>query len=174
MRWLRLRAVWLIVVPFLWLASPTPDLLAIGGVLSLIGLWIRGWAAGTIHKDEHLTTTGPYSRVRHPLYLGSLFLGLGVSLAGGHWIWPAVYVLYFAGVYGKTMAEEDRRLTGLFPADHPDYLRRVPGFVPHFGSSGSDGSDRFSWSQYRRNREWEAALGAVAAFALLTARVVWF
>jgi len=147
--------------------------LVIGGGISLIGLWIRGWAAGTIHKDAHLTEAGPYARVRHPLYLGSLILGIGVSLAGGHWIWPTVYLLYFAGVYRRTMAEEDRRLTGLFPDDHPDYVLRVPGFVPSLRSSGPHGGGDFSWNQYRRNREWEAALGAVAAFTILSAKAIW-
>jgi len=176
MRWLRLRAVWLIVLPFLWFSSPTLPLVGIGAALAAVGLWIRGWSAGTLHKDEHLTTTGPYSRVRHPLYLGSLVLGLGVSLAGGHWIWPTVYLLFYAGVYPRTIVGEDRQLTDLFPDSHPDYASQVPGFVPGlkpYRASGPDRAGGFSWSQYRRNREWEAAVGATGAFALLAAKAIW-
>ena len=47
--------------------------------MAAVGLWIRGWSAGTIHKDEELTTTGPYAFARNPLYVGS-FLIAPVSL----------------------------------------------------------------------------------------------
>ena len=74
-RALRLKFVWLLVLPFLWFARPTLSLLAWGAPLAVLGLLLRAWAAGTIVKERELTTTGPYSHLRHPLYLGSLFIG---------------------------------------------------------------------------------------------------
>ena len=176
MRRLRLRAVWLIVLPFFWFSSPSPGLLAVGAAIAAVGLWIRGWSAGTIHKDEHLTTTGPYAHVRNPLYVGSFFLGVGISLAGGHWVWPSVFLLFYLGVYSKTMTGEVRLLTELFPEDYPDYAAKVPALVPRltpYRAPGADGSGGFRWSQYRRNREWEASLGAAGAIALLAAKAIW-
>ena len=174
MRQLRLRTVWLIVIPFFWFATPTGRTLAVGGALTGLGLWIRGWSAGTIHKDQELTTTGPYAFTRNPLYLGSFFIGLGVAIAGGHWIWPLVFLLFYAAVYTRTMAGEARHLSELFPERYPEYAAEVPGFLPRvtpWRDGGSEGG--FRWVQYRRNREWEAMLGAAAAFAVLVAKAFW-
>ena len=99
-------------------------------MISVVGLWVRGWAAGTIHKNEVLTTTGPYDHTRNPLYVGSFLLGLGITLAGGHWIWPTVFVLFYAGVYGRTMAGEARLLTELFGDRFLEYAANVPAVLP--------------------------------------------
>lgn len=175
MRQLRLRAVWLIVLPFFWFSSPTGRTLAIGAALTLLGLCIRGWSAGTIHKDEELTTSGPYAFTRNPLYLGSFFIGLGVAMAGGHWIWPVVFLLFYATVYTRTMRGEARHLAELFPRRYSEYAAEVPGFLPRLtpyrASAGRTAG--FRWSQYRRNREWEASLGALGAFAVLAGKAFW-
>lgn len=174
MRQLRLRSVWLLVLPFLWLAAPTPALLGVGAGLAALGLWIRGWSAGTIHKDRELTTGGPYAHTRNPLYLGSFFIGMGVTIAGGHWVWPLLFLTFYAAVYSRTMAGEARHLSELFPDRYPEYAANVPAFLPRitpWTSAASAGG--FGWAQYRRNREWEALLGALAAFAFLGAKALW-
>ncbi|NJD18011.1 MAG: isoprenylcysteine carboxylmethyltransferase family protein [Gemmatimonadetes bacterium] len=169
LRRLRLRAVWLLVLPFLWLARPSPLLLAAGAPLALLGLLLRGWAAGTIRKERELTTGGPYAYTRNPLYLGSLLLGLGITVGGGHWAWPALFVAFFALVYGRTMASEERLLGGLFGERYAGYAAAVPALLPRLspwrGGAARGGS--FTWSRYGRNREWEAALGALAGFGFL-------
>lgn len=173
---LRLKAVWLLVVPFLVLARPTPELLVAGGAVAGLGILLRAWAAGTIHKEEELTTSGPYAYTRNPLYLGSFFIGLGVTAAGGHWIWPALFVLFFTGVYARTMAYEARRLTEIFGDRYREYARRVPAFLPRLTPHRPEGSrptGGFRLAQYRRNREWEALLGGVAAFAFLALKAWW-
>lgn len=172
MRQLRLRAVWLIVIPFLWFSTPTETALAVGAALAASGLAIRGWSAGTIHKDRELTVSGPYAFTRNPLYLGSFLIGLGVAIAGGHWIWPTVFLLFYATVYTRTMAGEARHLRELFADRYDEYARNVPAFIPrptpYRVSTGR--TPGFRWAQYRRNREWEASLGALAAFAFLAAK----
>lgn len=174
LRRFRTRAVWLIVLPFFVFADPTVPLLAIGGALAAAGLLVRGWSAGTIHKNEALTTTGPYAFTRNPLYVGSFLIGLGVALAGGHWIWPLVFVLFYGAVYRDTIAHEAARLTELFGDRYREYAANVPGFVPRVTPYRTDaGGGGFRWSQYRWNREWEAAVGVVAAFAVLAAKLVW-
>lgn len=176
MRKLRLRAVWLIVLPFFWFSSPTLEFLSVGAALAALGLWIRGWSAGTIHKDEELTVSGPYAFTRNPLYVGSFLIGVGVSFAGGHWIWPALFLLFYGAVYTRTMARESEELARLFGDRYSEYRTNVPGFLPRLGpfrASGPVASGGFRWSQYKRNREWEALLGALATFALLAAKTMW-
>lgn len=174
LRKLRLKAVWLIVIPFFVFARPTLQLAAIGAALALLGLFIRGWSAGTIHKDKEVTTTGPYAHTRNPLYVGSFFIGVGVSLAGGHWIWPAVFIAFYVAVYGRTMAFEEKILAEEFGDTYRDYVANVPRVIPRltpYRAPGVEGGG-FRWSQYRRYREWEASLGALAAFGILVAKAL--
>ncbi len=172
---LRLKAVWLLVVPFLWLCRPTLELVLIGASIAGAGLLLRAWAAGTIHKEEDLTTSGPYAFTRNPLYLGSFLIGIGVTVAGGHWIWTALFVAFFSVVYARTMASEARRLTELFGERYRTYALHVPAFLPRptpFRPGRPDRSGGFRLGQYRRNREWEALLGGLAAFAFLALKAL--
>jgi len=178
MRRMRLKWVRLIVIPFFLFATTTVELLVVGAALTVLGLFIRGWSAGTIHKDEELATSGPYAFTRNPLYLGSFFIGAGVAVAGGHWFWPLIFLAFYTAVYTRTMAGEAAHLNELFPAEYGAYASAVPGFVPRFTPYCPPGdvagqTEGFGWPQYRRNREWEASLGALAAFAILSARAFW-
>lgn len=175
-RKVRLRAVWLLILPFFWFAAPTPELLVTGGLLAAVGLAVRAAAAGFIHKDRELTTTGPYARTRNPLYLGSFILGLGITVAGGRWVFAALFVAFFAWVYSRVIRQEARNLAASFGEAYQDYARNVPLFLPRLtpwrpqGAAGERG--RFSADRWRRNREYEALLGAVAGFAVLVVRMV--
>lgn len=170
--------VWLIVLPFFWFAEPALDTIAVGMALAGGGLWIRGWSAGTIHKNQVLTTTGPYAFTRNPLYLGSFFIGVGVSIAGGHWVWPTVFLVFFSVIYSRTMGHEAEKLAQLFPGRYAQYKAAVPGFLPRLtpyrDPDSIAGGGSFEWNQYRSHREWEAALGAAASFVLLAAKAAWF
>lgn len=173
---LRLKAVWLLVIPFLIFARPTPTLLAIGAVVAAVGLLVRAWAAGTIHKDSRLTTSGPYAFTRNPLYVGSFFIGLGVTVAGGHWIWSALFAVFFIGVYSRTMAVEAAHLTKLYGERYRAYARSVPAFLPRPTPYRPEDQERtagFRFDQYVGNREWEALLGGVGAFAFLAVKAWW-
>jgi protein-S-isoprenylcysteine O-methyltransferase Ste14 len=148
----------------------------LGLAIALIGLVIRGWSAGTIHKDRELTRGGPYAFTRNPLYVGSFFIGIGVSIAGGHWVWAVAFLIFYAAVYSRTMAHETRLLGEVFGDEYREYAAHVPAFVPRltpWRPAGPKSMSGFRWAQYARNREWEAALGAVAAFGFLFVKAVW-
>lgn len=179
MRWIRLRAVWLLVLPFLWLARPTPTLLAWGGGVAALGLAVRSWAAGVIRKEKELTTRGPYAYTRNPLYVGSFLVGLGVTVAGGRWIFVAGFLLFFLLVYGRTMRGEAELLEGLFGEEYQHYARHVPLVLPRLTPYGSprsavgSGGPGFALRRWLRNREYEALAGAAAGFAFLAAKMLW-
>ncbi len=80
-RW-RVRLGYILAVFVLWFARPTPEYVTIGGTIGLVGLWLRAYAAGYLHKQEKLTVTGPYAHTRNPLYLGSAILALGAGVWG--------------------------------------------------------------------------------------------
>ena len=173
LRTLRLRGVWLLVLPFFWLAEPTWPSLAAGAPLTLAGLFLRAWAAGHIRKEETLAAGGPYAFVRNPLYLGSLLVGVGLTIAGGHWIWPALFVAFFVTAYAPTAGEEADRLTRLFGDRYRDYSAEVPAWLPRrtsYRAPDHEARTRFAWRRYSRNREWEALLGGAAALGILALR----
>jgi protein-S-isoprenylcysteine O-methyltransferase Ste14 len=175
LRGVRLRAVVFLILSYLWFARPTPLLLGIGTPLVVLGLILRAWAAGVIQKERDLATGGPYAHTRNPLYLGSLLLGTGMAIAGGLWIWPALFLAFFAAVYIPTMVSEHKRLKQLFGDRYHAYAAAVPAFLPRPSPWREPGmsADGFTFALYRRNREWEAPLGAAAALALLAWKAYW-
>lgn len=177
LRKLRLRAVWLLIVPFYYFAVPTVSTLVLGVALGGIGLSIRAWAAGSIEKNRELATNGPYAYTRNPLYLGSFFLGLGTTLGGGRWVFMVLFLVFYLTVYRATAVREEAELEKMFGERYQTYSAAVPFFLPRFspyrGSEKTEEPGRgFSVAQYVRNREWEAGLGAMAGFGGLVLKMV--
>jgi protein-S-isoprenylcysteine O-methyltransferase Ste14 len=146
-------------------------------LVTTTGLVLRGWSAGTIRKGETLTTSGPYAFLRNPLYVGSFLIGAGLAAAGGSWLWLILFLGFFVVVYGPTISAEAERLTEQFGQRYVDYAARVPAFIPRltpYRREDAPPTATFTWAQYERNREWEAALGAAAAYGLLALKLAWF
>ena len=131
-------------------------------------------AAGSIHKDRELARTGIYGTIRHPLYLGSFFLGLGLTVAGGSgWI-VLLFLVLFVLVYRRTIRVEEGELARRFGSAWEAYRRRVPPFVPLPGRRSPPSSNgSFRSTLYLRNKEWQASLGALVGFALLWVKMRW-
>jgi protein-S-isoprenylcysteine O-methyltransferase Ste14 len=116
-----------------------PLLGAAGAVLFVVGWALFGWARWTLGrwwsadvqiKEAHeLRITGPYRRMRHPIYTGLLAAGLGSLLLTGQPAWLgglgaiAAYVLFKAWL-------EERALAAHFGPAWTAYCRRVPPFLP--------------------------------------------
>jgi len=174
LRKLRLKGAWLLIIPFLWFATPTLRTLAAGAVLTVVGLLIRTMSAGFIHKDDTLTTTGPYAHTRNPLYLGSFLLGLGVTIAGGNLWFVGLFLLFFASVYTATIRKEANLLADRYGEAYAEYAAHVPLFLPRptpYSAAGVNSQPEFSFDRWRGNREYEALMGAAAGFAALAARM---
>ena len=164
----RLKLAWLLALPFLLVSNPTLHPLLAGAILSVMGLLVRGAAAGCILKDQVLSTGGPYGLVRHPLYLGSFLVGLGLATAGGRWWLIPLYLGLFVLLYRGTVVKEEEELARLFGEGYEAYRRRVPAFLPRLrGGATISAPPVFCLSLYFRNKEWEAALGTVMAYGLL-------
>ena len=109
--------------------------------LSLLGFAIRavtiGHApAGTSGRNTHaqvaevLNTTGLYSVVRNPLYLGNFVMILGVVLATKVWWLVAIVVLAFWIWIERIIAAEERYLAGRFGESYRAWAERTPVFWP--------------------------------------------
>lgn len=160
---------------FLLLAKPRPVTMAIGAVIGLLGLLLRGWASGYLRKNDELATAGPYAYTRNPLYLGSFMMGLGFTLAAARWELAAVFALLFLGIYVPVMRVESATLEELFGHKYRRYAQAVPMFLPRLARhANSARAARFDRSLYKRYREYQAALGFAVAWALLIAKALYF
>lgn len=159
--WLARRRValgFLAGIAALWLARPTPRSLAVGAAIAVAGELIRIWAAGHLEKGREVTVSGPYRLTRHPLYLGSTIIGIGLAIASASVVVAILALLYLGMTLGAAMASEERHLTEKFGAAYPAYKEgRAPG-----------GARRFDLARAMRNREYRAVIGLLAALALLS------
>ena len=155
---------------YCWLAHPTWLALIVGSAIVAVGLALRAAASGHIRKDRELTTTGPYAYTRNPLYLGSLLMGLGFAVASRSLWVLALLVLLGIAIYWPLVRAEERYLRANF-AGFDEYARRVPRLLPRFTAAQAGGA--FSGELYRRHREWQAAIGALAVAAFLIAKILW-
>lgn len=169
-RW-RVPLGFAVSIAYVVLARPTPGFLLAGSVLVLAGLALRAWAAGYLEKSSRLATAGPYALTRNPLYLGSSLLGAGFALAGRSVLMSAAFVILLAFIYAPVIRREAEFLQARFGEDYRRYAERVPLFWPRLGGTAISG-ERFEWSRYKKNREYEAALGCAAGIAFLTLKVL--
>lgn len=144
--------------------------------VALSGLAIRVVAIGTAPagtsersttspRASRLRTTGLYSVVRHPLYLGNTITAVGLACFTTTWYVPAIVLLLSALYHERIAAREEQFLEERFGAQFVDWAARVPAFVPRW--SGRVPADTpFSWRRVL-GREFHGLLviGAVV-FAL--------
>jgi protein-S-isoprenylcysteine O-methyltransferase Ste14 len=153
-------------VAYLIFSQPTRTLLVTGGSIAFVGLMLRAWSAGHLAKNQRLATSGPYACTRNPLYLGSSVMGLGFAVAGGSWLVGAAFVAFFFAVYWPVIRREEKALRQEYGEAYARYEQNVPLFFPRI-QGAFEGGESFRWEQYRRNREYEAALGYVACVVFL-------
>jgi protein-S-isoprenylcysteine O-methyltransferase Ste14 len=160
MRW-RVRLGYPLALVVLWFSRPAPRSILLGGLIGVLGLWLRAYAAGYLHKQEVLTVTGPYAYTRNPLYLGSSILALGAAIAMHSWISASILLLYFAIFYFIVMRREEKELHKHHGPAFEEYARAVPLFLPRLRPRKLVGRSpgTFSFAQYKRNHEWQAAFG---------------
>jgi protein-S-isoprenylcysteine O-methyltransferase Ste14 len=165
---LRVPAGWLVGVLLVLLSRPSFRSLLLGLPLALAGEALRIWASGHIEKTKRLATGGPYAHSRNPLYVGSLLIALGFSIAcASAWVVLAV-ALYFLAFYPAVMREEASFLARTFPAEYATWAAAVPLFVPRLRPGGPRAS-LFEWARVRKNREWRTAVALPLVVALLVA-----
>jgi protein-S-isoprenylcysteine O-methyltransferase Ste14 len=138
-------------------ARPTCRTLALGMPVAAIGEAIRVWAAGHLLKGAEVTSTGPYRLMRHPLYVGSSFLGLGFAMASGSLMAGLVVVAYLGTTLLAAIRVEEAALREKFGRDYDAY---ASGAVP--------GAARgFKLALAIRNGEHRAVLGILAIALVL-------
>ena len=109
---------------------PGESRIVAGLALALMGQVWRIYAAGVIYKNKQLATTGAYSLVRHPLYLGNFLILAGFTLASGNWIVAVLVFFFFVFYYPAAVRYEDTKLEGLFGDDWRAWSSNIPAMFP--------------------------------------------
>ena len=131
---------WLILLPALTIATvllhlaprvvpaaairPGAAAFAIGMVILVAGLVLRGWSIMTLGEyftgyvavsaDQPVVTAGPYGVLRHPSYLGAILAFVGVGLTAANWASLAgMALLPLAAILWRIHAEERALLAAL-------------------------------------------------------------
>jgi protein-S-isoprenylcysteine O-methyltransferase Ste14 len=141
----------------LLLARPSRVSLLLGAPIALAGEALRIWAAGHLEKSREVTTSGPYRWTRHPLYVGSTLLGIGLAVASNRVAVVALVLAYMALTLSAAARSEERHLESKFGQAYDQYRR----------GEGVGVGRRFSVARARRNGEHRTVAGVLLVLAYL-------
>ena len=121
---------------FLPLSSP---IMAAGLTVEAMGLFLAIWARRhlgrnwsgeiTIKVDHELIRSGPYRRLRHPIYTGLMAMYAGTAVVTGGWL-AIVGLAMAAFAYWRKIRLEEANLDVAFGADYDAYRRETWALVP--------------------------------------------
>jgi len=120
-------------------ATGNPWLLSIGLAFFVLGLALAVWARVYLGRnwgmpmsqkaDPELVTTGPYARIRHPIYSGIILAMVGTAMAvSPAWLFA---VAIFGSYFLISAVVEERSMAKLFPAAYPPYKRATKMLIPY-------------------------------------------
>ncbi len=148
----------------------------ISAMLSLAGFLIRAYAIGTTPRGtsgrntdkqvaEQLNTSGIYSCVRHPLYLGNYLMWIGIVLFTKNYSFVIIVSLLYWIYYERIMFAEERFLERKFGEQYLSWSLKIPAFIPGF-SQYRKSEVPFSLKSVLR-REYSGVLATVIGFVFV-------
>ncbi len=144
-------------------------------LVSLTGLYVRAYTVGHTPANtsgrntsgqlaDTLNTTGIYSIVRHPLYLGNFLMWLGICLLTGNLWFVITFCLIYWIYYERIMFAEEQFLRRKFGTIYTQWAEKTPAFMPNFKSFVKP-SLPFSWKKVLK-KEKNGLLALFLIFAL--------
>ena len=152
-------------------------------ILSILGAIVRAYTIGTTPRGtsgrntqeqvaESLNTSGIYSMVRHPLYLGNYLMWIGIVLFTQNFEFVIIVSLLYWIYYERIMFAEERFLEKKFGNVYLDWSKKVPAFFPRFSSYYAS-ETKFSMKSVFR-REYSGILATVFGFVYVEFLIGWF
>lgn len=127
--------------PEIWIFKEYPFICL---ATSLLGLLVRILTVGYTPKNtsgrntktgqiaEELNTSGIYSTLRHPLYLGNFFMWLGVAMLTQNAWFIIAFILFYIVYYERIMYAEEAFLRNKFGQVYLDWAAHTPAIIPSF------------------------------------------
>lgn len=132
-------------IPFLVLSiafrEPNIWSIILGFLIALCGELIRLWGVSWAGSETRTTgdvggtfliVSGPFARVRNPLYVGNILLYVGLGLMTFAWF-PYLQIaglVFFSIQYTFIVLEEENYLRKTFGQEFDNYVKNVPRFFP--------------------------------------------
>jgi protein-S-isoprenylcysteine O-methyltransferase Ste14 len=145
-------------------------------LISLVGQGIRMYTIGHVpfgtsgrntqgQVASVLNTSGMYSLVRHPLYLGNIIIWLGISLLLRSWWFTLIIMLILWVYYERIMFAEEEFLREKFGPAFEAWAEYTPAILPRFRQWRRPELP-FSWKTVLR-REYSSFFAIVVIFTVL-------
>jgi protein-S-isoprenylcysteine O-methyltransferase Ste14 len=145
-------------------------LVVLGHLIRALAVGKRAAHTSGRNRDEQvaeaLNSTGIYSMVRHPLYLGNITTYIGWAVFTGiDWLVP-VFLILFVAYYRLIIYAEEQFLTRKFGQDYLDWRKQTPLLLPAFWKYKSN-PQPFSIKVVLENEYSGWAASMTTAFVLL-------
>lgn len=109
---------------FAWAFKVFPPKSVLGSTANTI-LWFVG-KRKAVSVEHGLVKTGPYARVRHPIYSGALFIALGLGILFGFPLLVAAFTVLWFNI---VIHFEEKELVKKYGSEYEKYKRKVPKLV---------------------------------------------
>ncbi|HSP21193.1 MAG TPA: isoprenylcysteine carboxylmethyltransferase family protein [Planococcus sp. (in: firmicutes)] len=113
-----------------------------GALLFTAGVFLRIWGIVhlknqftryvTVREGDQIVSTGPYRRLRHPLYTGLFFIALGMALYFTSIVAAVVGGAAVAWALLKRMDYEETLLIEKFGEDYVQWMKQRARLIPYF------------------------------------------
>lgn len=176
----RRASVFLLLGAILFFSNPGLSFFIVGSLLALFGEAIRVWAAGHLEKNKTLTTSGPYAFVRNPLYIGTLFIMMGILLASSSLesgsargkvflflLLPLCLLLFFGYYFPYKIRVEGDRMVRRFGEAGKEWASKTPNLIPRLIPYEDRSKKRWQFTLFLKNSELETAFAVVLGLILV-------
>lgn len=157
------------LVPPLWwtLVAFAVSLVGLGVRIVTVGFTPRGTSGRNTagQRADELNTSGIYSTVRHPLYLGNFLMWLGVAMYCQLWWLAVIVALSFWLYYERIMFAEEEYLRRKFGDAYVSWASQTPAFWPSLRRYRAP-TLPFSVRNVLK-REYSGMLGVILVFVIL-------
>ena len=144
-----LNFIGMMCIPFLYILTPWLDYFAFtipeflrlfGIVFYVMGLILLIWVHRTLGKhwsmmltlgEEHrLITSGPYSRIRHPMYTFFYIMTSSTALISANLIVAAFGITVWTLLYFVRVGDEEGLMLEQFGEEYSEYMKRTGRLIP--------------------------------------------
>jgi len=172
-------------IPFLvvmiLIARPTVVSFILGIVLVILGELTRLWGVsyagsetrttGTVGAT-YLVTSGPFSHVRNPLYLGNMIMYFGFGIISNSLVLALIGLLYFLFQYSLIVSLEEESLFKKFLDEYIEYYSEVPRFIPRIKKYKSEASHQIEIDWKKGIKSEKRTLQAIFLVIILLG-IIW-
>jgi protein-S-isoprenylcysteine O-methyltransferase Ste14 len=90
----------------------------------------RNWSPQLqLREEHHLVTSGPYARIRHPLYTAMFGYGASIALVTANWVFVILTAAMIVAIIAR-IPREERMMIDKFGEEYKVYMKRTGRFFP--------------------------------------------